>query len=89
MFKRSTVQKEILLNESTFSKMKEEERKFWIDFLEEVRRVIEDKERDHEKKPYTPTPFLEKEYQKAIITYNGAKYYQIKRLQEIFVFEKK
>lgn len=74
------------LNEPTLSKMSEEERSFWEDFLEEATQVISEKEAKDETQPYAPPESLKAKYEKAITEYDGEKYCQIRQLQGIFAF---
>lgn len=80
------VQIGVPLNDETLSEMTEEERDFWLDFLGHARRVIDEKEREGKQKPFMPPPDLVQKYQKALADYNGARYCQVRQLQQIFAF---
>ena len=93
---RSPSQLGIPLDEFTLSKMSEEEREFWEDFLKEADQVIgeEHDKRDMDKETkkvknfiLIPPLSLKEKYQKAIAEYDGEKYCQIQQLKKIFVFQ--
>ena len=94
---RSPSQLGIPLNDDTFSKMDEEEQKFWESFLKEAQEVINEEDakgRATSKKIkkisdiiLKPPPSLQSKYQKAIAEYDGEKYCQIQQLKEIFAFK--
>jgi hypothetical protein len=78
------IQMGVPLNDETLSRMTEAERKFWLDFLEEARNVIDEKKAADETLPFTPTPSFKEKYDLAITEHDGQKYCQIHQLQEIF-----
>lgn len=84
MCRRSSIQKGVPLNEMTLSEMSKEERKFWEDFLEEAKQIIDKKEAKDGTKPFRPPLSLKRKYREAITKYDGGKYCQIRQLQEIF-----
>mgnify|MGYP001566029756 CR=1 FL=1 len=81
-----TVQQGIALDDGTLSKMTEEERGFWMDFLGEAKQVIDEKTARDETQPFAPPQSLREKYQKALIKYDGGKYCQVRQLQGVFVF---
>ena len=80
------MQRGVPLNDTTFSTMSKEEYEFWIDFLEQAQKVINDKEKKKESMPYKPPKSLREKYLKALAEYNGEQYCQIQQLKEIFAF---
>lgn len=74
------------LDDDTLSRMTEEERAFWEDFLKEAFQVIDEKKAKDETMPFTPPSSLREKYDIAITEHDGQKYCQIRQLQGVFAF---
>ncbi|MFA6136320.1 MAG: hypothetical protein WC705_03120 [Candidatus Paceibacterota bacterium] len=76
----------IPLNDQTLAEMSQEERNFWLDFLEEASDVIEKMADEEATQPFTPPASLLSKYNMAVARYDGRAYCQILQLEEIFNF---
>lgn len=80
------VQLGIPLNEYTLNNMNPEEKSFWLGFLEEAEKVIDEMMEEDATQPYTPPNSLRKKYQTAVTRHNGRDYCQVRQLEGVFAF---
>lgn len=85
---RGAVPHGIPLNQTTLSRMSEEERDFWMDFLEEAARIVKVFAYDGgtRNRPWDPPESLRAKYWKAVAEYDGMQYCQVNQLSELFRF---
>ena len=76
----------IPLDEDNLDAMCVEERKFWLDLLEQAQREIKIAQGRWENFPYVPSDSLRKKYRKALTEHNGRVYCQVKQMERVFVF---